>query len=273
MPLPIGSTLSVGGRTLKHEWRTRTEIEHSDYLDRDLQKAASYVRAQLPAPWSDGPIRTDWIYEPSAKLGGDAFGYGVLSQDVYVCYLVDVAGHGADSAMHAVAIMNQLRSGSLPNTDMTRPELVLSSLNELFQMDDHGGLYFTIWYGVYHARTRRLDFASGGHHPAYLVPAERQSALPLRTRNPMIGAKSAVDFAEESVTLPAGASLYLFSDGVFEIVDTAGMQWSVEHFVDLVLEPRVDGLSEPERLHRTVIGKARPDTLDDDFSLVILNFD
>ncbi len=271
--LPVGSLLQTGNRAMKHEWRTRAEVLHSDDVDRDLQRAASYVKALLPAPVREGPIRADWFYKPSAKLGGDAFGYGRLSDDLYVCYLVDVAGHGAGSAMHAVAIMNQLRQKSLPNTDMAQPELVLSTLNELFQMDDHDGLYFTIWYGVYDARERRLDYASGGHHPAYLLPPERSSAMPLRTRNVVIGGMPAMNFTQASVNVPPGSSLFVFSDGCYEIIDSQGNQWAVEDFVSLILRPEIPAIPEPQRLYDAVCREARPQALEDDFSLFVVNFD
>lgn len=270
--LPVGSVLQVGNRTLKHEWRTRSEIEHSDDFDRELQKAASYVKALLPAPRPDGPIRAEWVYHPSAKLGGDAFGYGKLSDDLFVAYLVDVAGHGAGAAMHAVAIMNQLRQRSLPNTDMARPELVLSTLNELFQMEDHAGLYFTIWYGVYDTRTRWLKFASGGHHAAYMISRDRSEAIPLRTRNVIIGAMPAMEFTQASVQVPPGSSIYLFSDGVYEIIDRQGRQWDIGDFVDLIMEGGATP-DEPQRLFNAVNKLAEPSTLDDDFSLVVMTFD
>jgi serine phosphatase RsbU (regulator of sigma subunit) len=272
-PFPVGSVLQIGNRTLKHEWRTRVEITQSDDADRDLQRAASYVKALLPPPTSDGAIQADWVYKSSAKLGGDAFGYGKLSEHLYVIYLIDVAGHGAGSAMHAVAIMNQLRQRSLPNTDMARPELVLSTLNELFQMEDHDGLYFTIWYGVYDIRERRLDYASGGHHASYLLPLDRSTALPLRTRNPIIGGMPAMHFSQNSVFVPQGTSFYLFSDGVYEIIDRDGLQWSIEDFVELIKMPKVPGTSEPARLYDAVCHRAQPGPLDDDFSLVVIDFD
>ena len=271
--LPVGSVLQVGNRTLKHEWRTRAEIAHSDDFDRELQRAASYVKALLPAPITAGPIRTEWHYLPSAQLGGDAFGYGRLSEDLFVCYLVDVAGHGAGAAMHAVAVMNQLRQRSLPNTDMARPELVLSTLNELFQMDDHAGLYFTIWYGVFDRRTRRLDYASGGHHAAYLLSADRSGAEPLHTRNVIIGAMPAMEFRQASVTVPPGSTLSLFSDGVYEIIDRKGVQWSIDDFVALLQAPDAAEPGATKRMYDRVSAVADPDTLDDDFSLVMLTFD
>ncbi|MCB2046632.1 MAG: SpoIIE family protein phosphatase [Novosphingobium sp.] len=270
--LLVGSVLQVGKRVLKHEWRTRSEINHSNEIDRELEKAASYVKALLPPERKDGPILVDWIYEPSAKLGGDAFGYGQLAEDLYVAYLVDVAGHGTGAAMHAVAIMNQLRQRSLPNTDMARPELVLSTLNELFQMEDHAGLYFTIWYGVYDARSRVLTYASGGHHPSFLVSPDKGSAFPLQTRNVIIGAMPAMSFTQSSVEVPPGSSVYMFSDGVYEIIDKDAKQWGLDDFVTLILDESAAGKTEPVRLYDKVREVALPSTLDDDFSLVVMTF-
>jgi serine phosphatase RsbU (regulator of sigma subunit) len=270
--LPVGSVLQVGNRSLKHEWRTRIEIEQSDDFDRELERASSYVQALLPPPLREGPIRSDWIYQPSARLGGDAFGYGQLTDDLFISYLIDVAGHGAGAAMHSAAVMNQLRQRSLPDTDMASPAQVLSTLNKLFQMEDHAGLYFTTWYGVYDARTRRLDFASGGHHPAYLVPSDQSKAVPLATRNVVIGALPGMGYKQSSIDVPPGASVYLFSDGVFEIIAADGTQWSIDNFVNLILQPPADGLGESQRLFQSV-RREHPGPFDDDFSLLVLTYD
>jgi sigma-B regulation protein RsbU (phosphoserine phosphatase) len=72
--------------------------------------------------------------------------------------------------------------------------------------------------------------------------------------------------------VPAGSSFYLFSDGVYEILDNDGVQWSIEDFTSLILQPPVEGVSEPERLYQAVCKQAQPTTLDDDFSLVVVTF-
>jgi hypothetical protein len=271
--LPVGSILRVGGRSFKHEWRTRSEIAQSEELERELRKASSYVLALLPPPVREGPIRADWMYHPSARLGGDAFGYGSLSDDHHMCYLIDVAGHGAGAAMHGVAVMQQMRHRALPNTDMTDPAQVLATLNTMFQMDEHDGLYFTMWYGVYKASTRRLDYASAGHHPAYLVPPDRGEMIAMRTKNGIIGAMPGMRYRSDSVTVPPGASLYLFSDGVFEIVTKDGEEWGIQDFLPSLLDEPIDGLTESQRLFRLIRETSRPGGLDDDFSLVVATFD
>ena len=100
-------------------------------------------------------IRTDWRFVPSAELGGDSFGYHWLDDDHFAFYLLDVSGHGVGSALLSVSAMNALRSQALPQTDFREPGQVLAALNNAFQMDQQNGLFFTIWYGVYHKPTRR----------------------------------------------------------------------------------------------------------------------
>lgn len=272
-PLRVGEILQVGRQAFKHEWLTGEQLRKSDELDRDLATAFSYVQAMLPAPLRQGPITTDWLFQPCAKLGGDAFGYGALSDTLFYSYLFDVSGHGAGAAMHSVAVMNLLRQRALPNTDMTRPEQVLGTLNDMFGMEEHADMYFTMWYGVYDRVSRRMDYASGGHHPSYLLPPDRSEAIALRTPNTMIGAMPGKVFRSDSVIVPPGASLYIFSDGVFEIMSTEGVQWSLSDFVPHLLQPAVEGLTESERLFKAVRGKARSRELDDDFSLVVMTFD
>jgi serine phosphatase RsbU (regulator of sigma subunit) len=272
--LAVGSILHIGQQSLKHEWRTRREILQSDELDRELAKADSYVKALLPAPLRTGPIRADWLFQPCAKLGGDAFGYGDVGDGRFAVYLMDVSGHGAGAAMHSVAVMNVLRQRALPGADMAKPAEVLATLNAMFPMESHADMYFTFWYGVFDPATRRLEFASAGHHPAFLARAEGGDLVPLRTRNPMIGGLAGRVFTAESVEAPPGSVLYLFSDGVFEIVTIDGLQWGLQDFLPLIrTSPSADGLSECQRLHQEVARAARPGGLDDDFSLLVLTFD
>ncbi len=271
--VPVGSVVQIGAQSLKHQWRSRREVQHANQLDRDIELANAYVQALLPPRIVEGPIRADWVYQPSAKLGGDAFGYGALSERQFVVYLVDVSGHGAGAAMHSVAVMNALRQRALPGVDMADPAAVLGALNAMFQMEHHAEMYFTIWYGVFDTVTRRMDFASAGHHAAYVRPVGGADLIPLRKKNGIIGARPDKTYTAGSAHMPPGASLYVFSDGVFEIVTNGDVQWGLQDFLPLILRSPVAGLSECHRLYQAVTAVARPGGLDDDFSLVVLTFD
>ena len=109
-------------------------------------------------------------------------------------------------------------------------------------MDTHGGLLFTMWYGVYSVRDRTVTFSAAGHHPAYLIAPDKSASVPLGLPALMIGAMPGLAFDLRQATVPAGGSICLFSDGVFEVVTTDQTQWTLNDFEPLLLEPALPGV-------------------------------
>ena len=137
--------------------------------------------------------------------------------------------------------------------------------------DCHDDQDFTIWYGVYDAYARTLTYASAGHHPGYLVPPDRAGAVPLKTSGMMIGAMPNRRFEGAQAHVPDGSRLYLFSDGIFEIVTKDG-PGCLDDFVALVCQPLVAGTSECQRLYRSAKTACHPGRFEDDVSLLIVTF-
>src|SRR5258706_7318883 len=127
--LPIGARLQIGSHVIEHEWCTREEVEESQAREHDIEKAGQYVLSLLPKPLTTGPVRCDWMLLPSPRLGGDAFGYRIVDERYYAIYLIDVSGHRASAAMHAVSVLNILPRGALPVTNFAHPSNVLENLD------------------------------------------------------------------------------------------------------------------------------------------------
>jgi serine phosphatase RsbU (regulator of sigma subunit) len=66
--------------------------------------------------------------------------------------------------------------------------------------------------------------------------------------------------------------LYLFSDGVFEIVTKDQTRWALSDFLPLLLEAPANGMTEPARLFQSVRQAAAAGPLEDDFSLMTVTF-
>jgi sigma-B regulation protein RsbU (phosphoserine phosphatase) len=218
----------------------------------DLDQAARYVQSLLPEPIQER-VTTAWRFIPSASLGGDAFGYHWLDDDTFVVYLLDVAGHGVGAALLSVSVLNILRSGSLRKTDFSDPGEVLSRLNDAFRMQDHGGKFFTIWYGVYKPSTRTLRWAGGGHPPAQLFAAG-QPALELPSGGPMPGVLPGLVFETRTTPVAPGARLLVFSDGLYELQLRDGKVLTLSDLLGDLL-PSVAAGADPltsamERAHR-----------------------
>lgn len=197
----------------------------------ELSGAAQYVASIMPGAL-DGPVEVTSRHLAAGELSGDSFGYRWVDDDHLVFYVVDVSGHGMAPAMVSVSVHNLLRSATFEREKLLEPAAVLTELNRLFQMEGHGGNYFTIWYGVFEARTRVLRFASAGHPPAIVIsPAGEPTRL--ATTSLPIGLLDDTDYSTAEYLVPANADIVVCSDGVFDINLPDGRPWSLPGFVDL----------------------------------------
>src|SRR5262245_34692518 len=189
--------------------------ESRKQLADQIDAAAHYLRSLLPSPRRE-PVQLDWRYVPSADLGGDTFGYDWLDPDHLAIYILDVTGHGLDSALFAVTIMNVLRSRALPDVDFRKPGEVLARLNDAFPMEQYGLKNFTIWYGVYARPSRKLNWSGGGHPDGLLIDAAGEVRR-LESQGPMMGMMPWPAWDAGEVEVVAGSRLYAYTDGVHEI--------------------------------------------------------
>ncbi len=235
-----------------------------------MGEAHDYVLSVLPPPITAGPVLAEWFYHPCTRMGGDLFGYQMLDLRYFDAYLLDVAGHGAGSALFSVTVANVLRQRMLPDVDFHDPAAVIRGLNRMFPMERHNNLFFTMWYGVYDIVERSLAYATAGHHPAFMLPPGETSSIPLGTRNPSIGIAADREVQASRTSILPGSSLFLFSDGVFEITDLDGHEWGLSQIQSLL--PVMATPGGPRRLYDTVRMHARPGPLEDDFSALSLRF-
>jgi serine phosphatase RsbU (regulator of sigma subunit) len=268
--LEDGVRITIGAHALSYHRRSQQELAGWDALDRELADANAYVLSVLPPPITTGPVQAEWFYQPCTRLGGDAFGYQMLDSRYFAACMLDVAGHGAGSALYAVTVANVLRQRMLPEVDFRDPGAVIRGLNRMFPMERHNDLFFTMWYGVYDVAERCIRFGTAGHHPAYLLGPSAAQPIPLGTRNPSIGIGADRDVATARAEVAAGSSLFLFSDGVFEITDSDGREWGLSQILTLL--PVMGQASGPRRLYDMVRKVARPGPLEDDFSALAIRF-
>lgn len=237
----------------------------------DFAAGLKYVRDCIPPPM-DGLVSVDWRYVPASTLGGDTIGYHWVDQDHLAFYLIDVTGHGLDSALLSVTVTNVIRAGALSGANMKRPDQVLAQLNEAFRGQQHGNKYFTIWYGVYRSATRTLTWAGGGHPPSIVLVADEPDPLVLSSEGPMMGVLRGVEFPTQSCYIPVDARLLIFSDGVFEIFREKRELWNL---ADCMAYLAVLGKQEGnlmDKLLKHVQRLRGSPHLDDDFSIIEAHF-
>lgn len=236
-------------------------------LASELAKAGEYVVSLLPEQINTPNIETFWRFIPSAQLGGDAFGYHWIDGEHFAMYLLDVCGHGVGSALMSVSAFNVLRGNSLGGVDYRDPAQVLASLNKSFQMSDHNGLYFTIWYGVFNKNTNKLKYASGGHPPAFAL-FENGEYLKLANENFIIGGLLDFPYESSEVELKLPTTLFIYSDGVYEIEKPDHSIWELDEMFEYIQQNRGDATYEIDSLLQYVRNMSGKTILDDDYSMM-----
>jgi phosphoserine phosphatase RsbU/P len=208
-------------------------VDAKQKLDREFSDAAGYVRSMIPPPLA-GEETIDWQFHPSIQLGGDGLGYRRIDEDRIAFYVLDVTGHGLGSALLAVTALELLRNRNpASQIDFSRPALVIERLNRSFQMKDHGGKFFSAWYGVYSRSARTITYANAGHPPAILL-TRKGAALELGRTAPgasVLGIMPDINVPEITIEFAPTSELYLFTDGLYELLDPQGGRGSYDEFL------------------------------------------
>jgi len=142
-------------------------------------------------------------------------------------------------------------------------------------MELHNEQYFTIWYGVYHLPSGNLRYASAGHPAPVLIsgmPGGPSEARLLPAKGPILGMLPRTNYIAQSAVIGAPARLYVFSDGAFEIERPDGSMLTFDEFQAALCRPPVDGESELQRLLDFARDTRGDRVLEDDFSIMKLEF-
>ena len=214
---------------LSHDLQAQKQL-----LEMELAEAADYVRSLLPEPFISPKLAIDFRFLPSRRLGGDGFDYYWLDNDHLMLYLLDVAGHGLRAALPSLSVINLLRSRGLSQVNYYQPNQVLQGLNQVYQISPKNDKYFTIWYGIYDRKQQQLTYASAGHPPAVLLtkkPFGQMIETRLKAPGFPIGMFPEAEYTNQVQSLNLPSSLYLFSDGIYEIDCADGRMWGLENFI------------------------------------------
>jgi phosphoserine phosphatase RsbU/P len=241
----------------------------------ELAEAAEYVSTILPEPLQHPSLNINACFIPSQQLGGDSFDYFWLDDRHLVFYLLDVSGHGLRASLPSLAVINLLRSRGLSNVDYYQPNAVLRGLNQTFQMSDRNDKYFTIWYGVYDREQRCLTYSSAGHPPAILLtPTGQLLEQRLKTPGVPVGMFPNIEYINASCQIAANSSLYVFSDGIYEIEPQANVNahWGLERLINLLKKYQKTPERDLKRLLQYVRTWHPNFQFEDDLSILQIDF-
>ena len=194
--------------------RVALSIERSRLMVQG-QIAETLQRSLLPRTLPRVPgLRMAARYLPAADetaVGGDWYDVIELRNHRIGFVIGDVAGHG----MAAATFMGQLRSAIRAYAlDTESPAEVITKLAEF--SDRMHSRMATVIYATLNLNTWEVRFARAGHPYPLLLHSDGTSEFLADRGGPPLGTLGGHTYEEEAVTLAAGESLLLYTDGLIE---------------------------------------------------------
>jgi serine phosphatase RsbU (regulator of sigma subunit)/anti-sigma regulatory factor (Ser/Thr protein kinase) len=191
------------------------EIRSRERLEQELAVARLIQQNFLPR---HVPEMAGWgvaaEYRPAREVGGDFYDFIELPDGRLGIVIGDVTDKGIPAALVMAATRSVLRASA---QRLIEPGAVLHRVNEHLCPDIPENMFVTCLYGVLEPATGRLVFANAGHNlPVVSVGG---AVNELRARGMPLGLMPNMEYEEVEATLPPGAQLLLYSDGLTEAHD------------------------------------------------------
>jgi serine phosphatase RsbU (regulator of sigma subunit)/methanogenic corrinoid protein MtbC1 len=235
--------------------RARREI--SRQRDELAQVAATLQRSLLPdrLPQVTG-LQMAHRYLPgtTADVGGDFYDAFLLPGGDLALAIGDVAGKGVAAAAIMGEVRTAIRAYALDESD---PALVLGATNRLVERAGH---MVTALLAFLDPRSGSLRFASAGHPPPLLLPADGSARYLEGGRGAPLVIYASAGTGEAQ--LRPGDRVALFTDGLVERRDTP-LDVSLERLRAVPAEP------DPEQLCDALLATAPTGQARDDVALLV----
>jgi sigma-B regulation protein RsbU (phosphoserine phosphatase) len=249
-----------------------SRMAEEERIARELEMAAEVQRHLFPVDgFEDDTLEIYGTCLPALGVGGDYYDYFDVDDCRTGIAIADVAGKGIAAALLMSTVQASLRcqlvSGNRSLAD------VVSSMNRFLRRSTGDRGYATFFLSEFDKATRGLTYVNAGHNPPMLVRGRLASrgeagellgvpSLPrylsnksvgtsagiavsaagrplirqLTTGGPIIGTFLDEPYEQETIQLQSGDVLVVYTDGVTEALNPAGVEFGEEKLRSTVVE-------------------------------------
>lgn len=204
---------SIDAYTREHTEKERIETE--------LNIAAKIQSAMLPNVFPPFPDKTEFeIYasmHPAKEVGGDFYDFFLIDENNLAVVIADVSGKGVPAALFMAIskalINNHVCSGHSPSEVFETVNNTLCDNNDL-------GMFVTVFMGYYNLESGEFTYVNAGHNPPLLKTPGNNFEFIEAKPGYVLGFLKGSTYVEQRLTLVPGSTLFLYTDGVTEAMDS-----------------------------------------------------
>jgi phosphoserine phosphatase RsbU/P len=240
--------------------RIRDEVMKASEVQQDLLPAAEY---------RFGPVTVSAGIRTSSEIGGDFYDYFELEDGRLGLVVADVSGHGVQSGMVTTAAKASLHT--LIGQGITTPAVLLHYMNNAILATARQTLLMTCLIAIIDLQRQEVVMANAGHNFPYLIEGETGRAIRISTAPGFpLGFEQDCLYEELSTPFSPGDTLFLYTDGIVECVNSRNEEFGYERLEAFLSEHAVSRpIDLKQNLLETAIRFMGERSFEDDVTLLV----
>ena len=203
---------------------------------------------------------------PAKEVGGDLYGYLIEGSLLYFC-LGDVSGKGVPASLFMSQSARLFRT--LATEGLSPVDIAVRMNNELAENNDRG-MFVTMFIGLLHLDTGRLDFCNCGHN----APVIDGQFLKMQYDNQPLGLWEDDPFEGEHIDDIRGKQLLIYTDGLNEAENGQKELLGNKRLLELMADTQsLDSHQVIDKLKKAVEQHRNGAEPNDDLTLMCIRFE
>lgn len=219
-------------RVLEEQMKRSRELREKHlYEQMEQQEAALIQRALLPGTIAapDG-LKIAASTQAARTLGGDYYDVVRIGERRSAICIADVMGKGLGAAL----LMSNLQAAvRMLAAQVAGPQELCNRVNQVISANSVPGKFITFFYCVVDLEQKKISYTNAGHNWPILARADGNCER-LSTEDVVLGTLKQWQYTQREAELRSGDRLILFTDGITECLDRAGMEFGEEQLLGLV---------------------------------------
>jgi sigma-B regulation protein RsbU (phosphoserine phosphatase) len=210
-------------------------------IENELKIAQRIQMSFLPKKFPPFPEKEAFeIYamiEPAKEVGGDLYDFFLLPEDHIFIAIGDVSDKGIPAALF-MAVTKTLMKGIAAYG--IEPADVLVKVNRELCKDNDSMMFVTLFCGILNCKTGELTYSNAGHNPPLMIHSDKRSEWLHVPKGLVLGAMEDADYKTEKTVLYPGDTIFLYTDGVTEAMNSTKNMYSDKRLQATVEESNVE---------------------------------
>ncbi|MEO5356082.1 MAG: SpoIIE family protein phosphatase [Nitrospirae bacterium YQR-1] len=210
----------------------KQKIRESMKLARDIQLG------MLPVNFSDIMEHGIDLYasmQPAREVGGDLYDFFFIN-DTKLCFIIgDVTDKGVPAAFFMAVTKTLLRAVAKIYSDTGE---ILRIVNNDLCRDNEKSMFVTLFIGIIDTSTGLCSYSNGGHNPPYIVYNSGEIKQLKLSEGIPLGIMEQSEYANDKFIFSSGDTIFLYTDGVTEAMDTESQIFDESRLEDVLKENR-----------------------------------